>query len=60
MVHMSWTEAGGPHVHEPGGRGFGSRLISMGLIGTGGVDLCYKTKGLYAMMSAPLSQMQEL
>lgn len=57
---MSWEEIDGPEAREPARRGFGSRLISMGLIGTGGVELLFKPEGLLALMSAPLSQMQQL
>lgn len=59
MLRVNWAEAGGPPVLQPSGKGFGSRLISMGLIGTGGVELCYKHSGLIASMEAPLSQMQQ-
>lgn len=59
ILLMSWTETGGPPVHQPSGKGFGSRLISMGLIGTGGVELRYNQSGLIASMEAPLSQMQQ-
>ncbi|MBF5080119.1 HWE histidine kinase domain-containing protein (plasmid) [Paracoccus marcusii] len=58
-LRMCWTESGGPPVQQPSGRGFGSRLISMGLIGTGGVELGYNQTGLLASMEAPLSQMQQ-
>lgn len=58
-LRMSWTETGGPPVHQPARKGFGSRLISMGLIGTGGVELRYIKSGLIASMKAPLSQMQQ-
>lgn len=54
-----WVETGGPPAHQPKGRGFGSRLIRMGLIGTGGVELSYGSLGLSALMRAPLSQMQQ-
>ncbi|WP_099867578.1 sensor histidine kinase [Pararhizobium haloflavum] len=56
---LRWTEKGGPPVYEPAERGFGSRLIRMGLIGTGGVDISYEHSGLVARMQAPLSQMQQ-
>ena len=59
ILRMSWTETGGPPVQPPSGKGFGSRLISMGLIGTGGVELRYNQSGLIASMEAPLSQMQQ-
>lgn len=55
---MSCEEIGGPEVREPARRGFGSRLICMGLIGTGSVELLFKPEGLLALKSAPLSQTQ--
>ncbi|QGY05954.1 sensor histidine kinase [Methylobacterium mesophilicum SR1.6/6] len=60
-VTLDWTERGGPPATQPasGGRkGFGSRLISMGLAGTGGVDLRYSALGFEATMRAPLAQLQ--
>lgn len=57
-LHMSWEETGGPKVHAPTRAGFGSRLIDMGLIGTGGVELSYRETGLVAGMTALLSQLQ--
>ncbi|MFT4053138.1 MAG: HWE histidine kinase domain-containing protein [Novosphingobium sp.] len=55
---LMWLEAGGPSVTEPGRKGFGSRLISMGLLGSGQVDLRYAPSGLEAVFEAPLSRMQ--
>lgn len=57
--HLVWREQGGPAPSQPSGRGFGSRIIRMGLIGTGGVDLRYDPEGFQAAMSASLSQMQQ-
>lgn len=59
ILRMCWAETGGPSVHQPSGDGFGSRLIGMGLIGAGGVELRYDPSGLIASMEAPLSQMQQ-
>lgn len=59
VLSMVWTETGGPPASQPSGKGFGSRLISMGLIGTGDVELRYDPSGLTAFMQAPLSQMQQ-
>jgi two-component sensor histidine kinase len=56
---FEWLESGGPPVTPPSNRGFGSRLIRMGLVGTGGVDLSYEPTGVRAVMNAPLSQVQE-
>lgn len=59
ILRMSWVETGGPTPQQPSSKGFGSRLIDMGLIGTGGVELRYDPSGLIALMEAPLSQMQQ-
>jgi two-component sensor histidine kinase/PAS domain-containing protein len=56
---LKWREAGGPAVQLPTGKGFGSRLISMGLIGTGGVDLRYSPTGFEADFAAPLAQVKQ-
>ena len=56
---MSWVERGGPPVKEPSRRGFGSKLIRMGLIGTGGVDVRYDVQGFSALMRAPLVELQQ-
>lgn len=58
-VTMRWAERGGPPAVEPKRRGFGSRIIRMGLTGSGGVDLRYGEEGLTAEMTAPLDQLQQ-
>lgn len=58
-LYFSWKERGGPPAKEPEGRGFGSRIIRTGLIGSGGVVLNYGEQGFEALMSASLSQMQQ-
>jgi PAS domain S-box-containing protein len=58
---FDWRERGGPAVREPSAsdrKGFGSRLIRMGLVGTGGVDVRYSERGLEASMRAPLAHLQ--
>lgn len=59
QLTLRWREAGGPSVANPSVKGFGSRLIEMGLIGTGGVELRYLSTGFEADFSAPLSQVQQ-
>jgi two-component sensor histidine kinase len=54
-----WQESGGPPVEEPKTRGFGSRLIRMGLLGTGNVDIRYEAPGIMIVMHASLSHLQE-
>ena len=57
-LELSWREIGGPPVAEPGRKGFGSRLISMGLTGAGGVTMRYDPAGFEAEFSAPLRSTQ--
>lgn len=59
MLDLSWTERGGPPATEPTRKGFGSRLIRMGLNGSGGVTLRYEPEGLTVEATAPLYQGQE-
>ena len=51
---IKWRERGGPPVTPPTRRGFGSKLISIGLAGTGGVDLRYDPGGFAADLQAPM------
>lgn len=50
---LTWTERGGPAAQAPTRRGFGSRLIQMGLTGTGNSKLDYAPEGLRAVFRAP-------
>ncbi|MGF9567705.1 GAF domain-containing protein [Neorhizobium sp. BT27B] len=59
MLRFSWVETGGPTPVPPTRRGFGSKLIQMGLIGTGDVKLSYDPPGFSAEMSASLQQLQQ-
>ena len=58
VVDLSWAERGGPPAVEPTRKGFGSRVIRMGLTGSGGVDVEYGMHGLTVRASAPLYQVQ--
>jgi two-component sensor histidine kinase len=51
---IKWRERGGPLVIPPARRGFGSKLISIGLVGTGGVDIRYDPEGFEADLRAPI------
>ncbi len=59
VLRLDWIETGGPAVHEPERKGFGSRLIRMGLVGTGQAAIAYARTGLIAEFSAPLSSLQQ-
>ena len=54
---VEWRERGGPAAKQaPGAKGFGSRLIRLGLIGRGGATLAYGEAGLDATFRTPLDQ----
>lgn len=50
---LTWMEVNGPAAKAPARRGFGSRLIQMGINGSGLADLDYGSTGLRATFSAP-------
>jgi two-component sensor histidine kinase len=52
-----WEERDGPPVGQPARKGFGSRLIRMGLSGAGSVNATYETSGFRVEMQADLSQL---
>ena len=56
--NLTWQEVDGPHVVDPENKGFGSKLIRMGLIGTGEVSVSYKPTGLIVEMTASLHALQ--
>ena len=55
---LSWRESGGPPVTIPKSRSFGSRLIGMGLVGTGDAEVRYGSNGLEADFRAPLLEVR--
>lgn len=59
MVTIDWREEGGPPVTPPKGKGFGSRLIGMGLAGNRAVEMHYAPEGLQVTFRAPLRVVQE-
>lgn len=58
VFSMNWIEIGGPPVAPPTKTGFGSKLIRMGLLGSGEVRSEYKPEGFSAEFTAPLLQLQ--
>lgn len=56
---MVWAESGGPPSAEPTKTGLGSRLIDMGLAGTGRTIRRYKPSGIEVEISAPLASLKE-
>ncbi len=59
QLEMRWVERGGPPAIAPTRRGFGSRIINMGLTGSGDVKLHYASDGLTVGMTAPVRQVQQ-
>lgn len=59
QFHMRWQEVGGPEVMEPERKGFGSRLIRMGL-GSGDVRTEFHPKGFLLELSAPASHLRQV
>ncbi|WP_071831019.1 GAF domain-containing protein [Pararhizobium antarcticum] len=53
-----WSEQGGPPAQQPQTKGFGSRLINMGLSGTGDVVASYQHSGYRVEMTAIVFQLQ--
>lgn len=56
-IEMTWCEQGGPPVMEPSRRGFGSKLLRLGLAGTGDSDIRYDPDGVQVVMRADLSEL---
>lgn len=56
---MIWRESGGPKVIEPATTGFGTRLIRMGVAGSGGVEKKYLPQGFVAKFRASLAEINE-
>ncbi|ALN75713.1 PAS domain S-box protein [Aureimonas sp. AU20] len=57
---LSWREVNGPPASPPTRKGFGSRLIEMGLSGStgGSVELDYASDGLKCRIRASLTELQ--
>ena len=56
---VDWTERGGPPVTPPARKGFGSRLLSLGLTGTGASELAYENVGFSASFRALRRQVEQ-
>ncbi len=59
IFSLSWRERGGPAAAPPTRKGFGSRLIGMGIVGAGNARLDYGAQGLTAEFRAPLRAIDE-
>ncbi len=57
---LQWREKGGPPVAQPERKGFGSKLIQLGLVGTGGVEVRYEPSGVEADTFAKIDHLTQL
>lgn len=60
MLAVTWKETSGPKVSAPNARGFGSRLIQLGLVGRGDAEQLYAPEGLIAKFRSSMSDVREL
>lgn len=58
-VRMEWRERGGPPAVTPKRKGFGSRLVSLGLTGAGGVEKDFGPEGLTVRLTASVESLLE-
>lgn len=56
---LEWKEQDGPPVTAPSGKGFGSKLIQLGLMGTGGVEVNFDPDGLRVTMQGLVSHLRQ-
>ena len=57
---LLWAESGGPPVTLPEQTGLGSRLINMGMVGTGGVIKSYDQVGFRVEFQASLAAIENI
>jgi two-component sensor histidine kinase len=58
-LHLMWAETGGPAVHAPTRRSFGTRLIqTLGAQLKGAVELSYDPSGFVYALDVPLSSLK--
>ena len=58
-ILMEWRERGGPPATPPERKGFGSRLVSLGLTGAGGVEKDFAPEGLTVRLKATAERLLE-
>jgi len=58
-LHLTWRETGGPKVHAPTRRSFGTRMIeTLGKQLNGRVEMTYDLKGFIYILDTPLSSLK--
>lgn len=60
LVRMEWRERGGPPATAPKRRGFGSRLVGLGLTGNGDVEKDFGPEGLTVRLTATVESLLEV
>ncbi len=58
LLTLDWTEKGGPPAVQPAKFGFGSKLINLGLVGSGSADVRYEPSGLRVVFTASLEELR--
>lgn len=56
---FDWQEVGGPEVQAPSRKGLGTRLIDLGIAGSGDVSKSYEASGFRATFKAPLENVEQ-
>ena len=58
-LHLTWTESGGPEVHAPTRRSFGTRMIeTLGKQLNGKVEMAYDPTGFVYSLDVPLGSLK--
>ncbi len=58
-LHLTWSEQGGPEVHAPTRRSFGTRLIeTLGKQLNGKIEMAYAPTGLVYVLDVPLNSLK--
>jgi two-component sensor histidine kinase len=58
-LHLSWTEQGGPQVHPPTRRSFGTKMIeTLGKQLSGKVEMAYPPDGFVYALDVPLASLK--
>jgi two-component sensor histidine kinase len=58
-LHLTWTETGGPEIHAPTRRSFGTRLIeTLGRQLNGKVEMTYDPNGFIYALDVPLGSLK--
>ncbi len=56
---MNWIERDGMPAHPPSRDGFGNKLLTRGILGSGGTQLRYESQGFSATFTAPVARLTD-